>query len=191
MVAWEVIQAVLDTIEQNLSEDIRIEFLADKASLSTFYFQRLFKKLVRKPVNEYIKVRRLARASNDVAASQRKIGDIAMDYGFSSHANFTRAFTASYGVSPEEYRSHPITLNHFIKPDLRIAHSDIGENMPLITDGIVVEVSRRKQDTPRYFLGFEYELPVTELADGRSVGVSMAGELWRQFHEQKPNIPDL
>ena len=62
MHAWEFIQKTLNYIEEHISEDIQIEELADIAGLSLFYYQRLFTRLVKKPVREYIKLRRLARA---------------------------------------------------------------------------------------------------------------------------------
>ncbi|WP_052661395.1 helix-turn-helix domain-containing protein [Clostridium aceticum] len=57
MHAWEGIQKTIDYIEGNMSEEIKIEELAEMAALSQFYFQRLFKRLVKKPGNEYIKLR--------------------------------------------------------------------------------------------------------------------------------------
>ena len=191
MAAWEVIQDALDAIDRNLPEEIGIEALAAGASLSPFYFQRLFRKLVKKPVNEYIKLRRLETASKALIESRLKITDIAFSFGFSSHANFTRAFTDVYGISPEEYQRYQFPLNHFIKPDLRSAHTAITEGEPFITDGIAVEVTRRNLEEPRYFSGLEFSLPEGELDDGRTVGVSMAGQLSQQFHQQKQLIPGL
>lgn len=49
MNAWEAIQTSVDYIEIHLQEDIHAERLADIVSLSLFYFQRLFKRLVNKP----------------------------------------------------------------------------------------------------------------------------------------------
>lgn len=60
MHAWEAIQKTLDHIEEHVHEEIQIEALAEIASLSLFYYQRLFARLVKKPVREYIKLRRLA-----------------------------------------------------------------------------------------------------------------------------------
>jgi len=62
MHAWESIQRVIDHIEANLDEEMEINKLAEIAYLSPFYFQRLFSRLVKKPVREYIKLRRLALA---------------------------------------------------------------------------------------------------------------------------------
>lgn len=191
MYAWEAIQKSLDYIEDNLSEDIKIEALASVAALSPFYFQRLFGRLVKKTVNEYVKLRRLARASEALKNKAKRIMDVAFDCGFSDHANFTRAFKGAYGITPEEYRDHPVILNQFVKPDLVLNYVMVDENVPLITDGIVVEVTRRKLYEPRTFLGIAGQVPITELVWGRDTGIATAGRIWDDFHRQKRAIPDL
>lgn len=85
MHAWEQIQITVDYIKEHLGENIKIEDLAKLALLSQFYYQRLFSRLVRKPVNEYIKLRRLAKSSEAMLNINRRILDIALDFGFSSH----------------------------------------------------------------------------------------------------------
>ncbi len=57
MHAWETIDQSLNYIEEHLSGEIFTEELADMVGLSQFYYQRLFKRLVRKPVQEYAKPR--------------------------------------------------------------------------------------------------------------------------------------
>lgn len=61
MYAWEAIEQSLTFIGEHLTEDIYTEELANMAGLSPFYFQRLFKRLVNKPVQEYVKLRRLVK----------------------------------------------------------------------------------------------------------------------------------
>ena len=101
MHAWEAIQKTLDYIEDHIGEDISIEELAKLAALSQFYYQRLFSRLVNEPVREYIKLRRLARAVEVLQNKQKRIIDIALDYGFGSHETFTRAFKETYGITPD------------------------------------------------------------------------------------------
>ena len=91
MHAWEAIQKTLDFIEAHTAEDIKIEKLAEAAALSVSYYQRLFSRLVRKPVREYIKLRCMARASEVMHKTAYRILDIALDFGFGSHEAFTRA----------------------------------------------------------------------------------------------------
>lgn len=191
MHAWEAIQSALALIDENLSKEIQIEALAKEASLSPYYFQRLFARLVKKPVSEYIKLRRLAKASEALKEKDKRILDVALKYGFSNHANFTRAFKTAYGITPGEYRKHPVILNQFIKPDLLLQYLSVEEDVPLLADGIVVEVTRKHLDRPRSLIGISGELPLTELNGGRSTGVATAGFLWDAFHRQKPKIAHL
>lgn len=146
---------------------------------------------MKKTVNEYVKLRRLAKASEALKIKEKRIIDVALDYGFSDHANFTRAFKDAYGITPEEYRDCPVILNQFIKPDLQFNYAVVDEDVPLIADGIVVEVTRRKLDEPRIFIGVEGEVPETELTGGKATGIAVTGIIWDEFHRQKPDIPHL
>jgi AraC family transcriptional regulator len=82
MHAWEQVQITVDYIEEHITEEIKIENLAKLASLSQFYYQRLFSRLVKKPVNEYVKLRRLAKASEALLEKNKRILDVALDFGF-------------------------------------------------------------------------------------------------------------
>lgn len=175
MHSWEAIQNSLNYIEDHLSENIKIDTLANVATLSPYYFQRLFGRLVKKPVNEYVKLRRLAKASEALKSKEKRIVDVALDFGFSDHSNFTRAFKDAYGITPEEYRACSLTLNHFIKPDLLLNYVHVDEDVPLIADGIVVVVTRRSLDKPRIFIGIEGQVPDTELTGGKNTGVATTG----------------
>ncbi len=188
MHAWEAIQNSLNYIEDHLTENIKIETLASVAALSPYYYQRLFKGLVKSTVNEYVKLRRLAKASETLKSKGIRIVDVALDYGFSDHANFTRAFKEAYGMTPYEFRANPVTLNHFIKPDLLLNYVMVDEDVPLIAEGIVVEVTRRKLDNPRTFVGIEGKVPSAELTGGIATGIATAGMIWDEFHRQKSNI---
>ncbi len=191
MHAWEAIQKGIEYIEENLTQEIQIEELASIAGLSPFYFQRLFTRLVKKPVCEYIKLRRLAQAVNELKDKEVRILDIAIDYGFSSHANFTRAFKETYGITPEEYRTSKLYLNQFVKPELVLNYVMVDENVPLITDGIVIEVKRKKLEVPRSYIGIAREIPIAELMGGTTTSVSVTGKLWDDFHSVKSQIPHL
>lgn len=191
MYAWEAIQDALNYVEEHLQEDMKLETLANTAALSPYYFQRLFARLVGKTVKEYIKLRKLAKASEALLNKENRIIDVALDFGFSDHANFTRSFKDAYGITPDEYRTRPVKLNHFLKPVLLIENAAADEGVPLIADGIVVEITRRKLDIPRWFMGIEAEMPDMELTGGKITGISLMGLLWDRFHRLKPNMNDL
>lgn len=188
MHAWEQIQLTIDYIEEHLSEDIKIENLAKLASLSQFYYQRLFSRLVKRPVNEYVKLRRLAKAAEALRNTNKRILDIALDFGFSSHETLTRTFKNVFGMTPEGYRTHPVRLNNFMKPQLVLNYTLVDENVPLITDGIVLEITRRQVVSPQFFIGLTVEQPIDQMPGGGQTGVDTLAELWDTFHENKATI---
>lgn len=191
MHAWEQIQITVDYIEEHLSEEIKIDSLAKIASLSQFYYQRLFGRLIRKSVNEYIKLRRLARSSEALIGNNKRIIDIALDFGFSSHEIFTRTFKAAFGITPEEYRSKPVRLNNFVKPQLLLNYTLVDQNVPLIAEGIVLEITRRQLLSSQYFTGLTIEEPIGQMPGGGNTGIDMLGKLWDTLHESKSMLQGL
>lgn len=186
MHAWEQIQQTIEYIEEHLDEKINIEDLAKKASLSPFYYQRLFSRLVKKPVGEYIKLRRMAKGREALLQKDKRILDIALDLGFSSHEHFSRTFKDTFGMTPIEYRNNPITLSRMTKPELSLQYTLVDEGVPLITDGIVLEVNRRIITEPTYFIGINLDVPISFAENlGIGSGVDPLDTLWNNFHEQK------
>lgn len=56
-------------------------------------------------VGEVIRVRRLARAREELAGTDRPVASIAHRYGFSDASHLSRLFKAHYGTTPREYRA--------------------------------------------------------------------------------------
>lgn len=100
------ILAALKYIEENVSEQIVLEEMAAKAGLSKFYFERLFQTEVGESFYAYFKRVKMHNAACRLKWTNQSIYEIAIGYGYSSNAAFTRAFRAFFGVSPTEYRSH-------------------------------------------------------------------------------------
>lgn len=186
MHAWKQIQQTIEYIDEHLDEEINIDRLAKLASLSQFYYQRLFRRLVKKPVAEYVKLRRMAKATEALTQKDQRILDVALDLGFSSHEHFTRTFKDSFGMTPEEYRKNPMPLNCMTKPELSLPYTLVDEGVPLVTDGIILEINRRQLLQPIHFIGFEKKMPVS-FADGLGTesGVDPLDTLWRDFHQKR------
>ena len=186
MHAWEAIEQSLNFIEEHLTEEISTEKLANAISLSPFYFQRLFKRLVNKPVQEYVKLRRLAKVIEKLGDSEQRILDVALDYGFSSHANFTRAFKETYGITPEDYRKDLPMLNTFDKPEVSMNYVLVDEGVPLVAGDIVLEIQRKSLATQETYLGMETAVCISkQVPVSKSTGVDAPGQLWKQYHAEK------
>jgi len=190
MHAWESIQKTIDYIEENIASEIKIEELAEMAALSLFYFQRLFARLVKKPVREYIKLRRLAYAAKCLENRRIHIVDIAAEYGFGGRETFSRAFKEVYGLSPSEYRATPVGLNYFDKPNLLLNYVIIDEGVPLITEGIVLEYNRKTLAQPVNFLGVQdlWRFTPGKML-GERPGVSEPAAIWDRFFSILDDIP--
>ena len=185
MHAYEAIEQSLTYIEEHLTT----EELANTVGLSTFYFQRLFKRLVNKPVQEYVKLRRLAKVIENLKSTEQRILDVALDYGFSSHANFTRAFKETYGITPESYRRDLPMLNTFDKPEVSMNYVLVDEGVPLVVGNIVLEIQRKTLEKPEIYLGLETEVRISEqMPVGESTGVDVPGQLWKRYHMEKASI---
>jgi AraC family transcriptional regulator len=98
------VQTGIDYIEANLDFDISLVQVAREAGLSQWHFQRIFKALTNETLKTYIRSRRLANSLDKLLATDQKILDIAIAAGYESQESFTRAFHASFGIAPGEYR---------------------------------------------------------------------------------------
>ena len=173
MHAWEQIQKTVDYLDEHLAEEVNMEALAEQASLSLFYFQRLFCRLVNKPVAEYIKLRRMTKAADMLLAeTDKNVMDIALECGFTSHESFSRAFKTAFGLTPTVYRKEKPAINRMIKPNLLLKYVLIDEGVPLITDGMVLEINRKVLDAPVLFTGLKRDVPLSVMQElGAGTGI--------------------
>ena len=115
MYEWrKQIQMIIDEIDRCIiareDESLTLRALAAKMGYSGFHMTRKFREITGMPFRDYLRKRKLAFALKTVRDSDKSFLDIALDYGFSSHEAFTRAFKSAYGITPAEYRKHPMPL---------------------------------------------------------------------------------
>lgn len=102
--AWSKIIFVLEYIEGNLSQDIRIEQLARLLHLHPNYFIRFFKSHTGLSPIQYINKARLERAKSLLHSSNYNITEVAGQIGFKDIAHFSKMFKAYTGFSPSEFK---------------------------------------------------------------------------------------
>jgi len=106
------LNATINYIEQNLSDEIEYEQLAKIAGCSSFHYQRMFAYMAGVPLSEYIRRRRMTRAAVDLQSGDKVI-DVALKYGYSSPTSFNRAFQSVHNVAPSMAKETGVTLKSF------------------------------------------------------------------------------
>jgi AraC family transcriptional regulator len=83
---------LISYIENNLDQEIDNLILSRIAACPISVLQRLFVLMTDGTLTEYIRLRRLARAADDVRYSNEKVIDITIKYGYYSSDTFCVAF---------------------------------------------------------------------------------------------------
>ena len=144
------IQRAIDYVEANITEELDYEAVAGQAYSSLFHFQRVFGILCGLTLGDYIRMRRLSLAGEELSRGNAKIIEIALKYGYDTPESFSRAFTRFHGIAPSEARrggqvriftplSVKLTLTGGKKMDYRIEKRD----------AIQVMCKRKRVDKPQ------------------------------------------
>jgi transcriptional regulator GlxA family with amidase domain len=78
--------------------------LAARMFLSPGHFSDIFKKEMGTPPGDYLRRLRLNKAQELLRAGKRFVTQIAFDCGFNDAAQFSRAFHATFEITPSDYR---------------------------------------------------------------------------------------
>lgn len=100
----KTIENMVNWVEENLEECPSLEEMSDFVGYSPCYCSTKFHEYVGVSFKDYILKRKLSMAAMALQKTNYRIIDIAIQYGFSSHEAFTRAFVRVYGYTPFQYR---------------------------------------------------------------------------------------
>ena len=98
------ISKAIDYIEEHITEPTDYARAAKEACSSPFDFQRVFALLCGYTLGDYVRMRRLTLAGEELLSTDAKVIDVALKYGYDSPESFSRAFTRFHGVSPSAVR---------------------------------------------------------------------------------------
>lgn len=160
--------ALMDYIEQNITEDISDEKIAKIVGTSSYQFRRMFSYLAGMTLNEYIKYRRLSLANIDLVNGDR-VTDVAYKYQYQSIDGFTRAFKDWSGFLPSEVMKNRVqktlpkfsffidikggnTLDYKIKQMPKFNIIGVSKRVPVQFEGVnneIVELAQSISQTQR------------------------------------------
>ncbi|PTQ16895.1 AraC family transcriptional regulator [Vibrio splendidus] len=96
------IEDIISYIEINLDQQLSLESIASKFSMSISNLQRRFKQSYNLTINGYIRYRRLYIARQHLERGLVSITEAAYEAGYQHPSNFTSAFKKTFGVPPHE-----------------------------------------------------------------------------------------
>ena len=99
------IKLVLNYINDNYSEDISINTLAELCDYSEYHFMRFFKKHIGLTCIQYINNLRLEKSSILLTSTNNAIMDISLEVGFDNLSYFNKLFKRKYNLTPKEFRT--------------------------------------------------------------------------------------
>jgi AraC-like DNA-binding protein len=91
-------------INEHLREELTLDFLAAKASLSPYYFIKLFKKQIGLTPHDYLIAARINHAKFLLNTTNLSIKEICFRCGFSSESSFCSTFKKREQITPSAFR---------------------------------------------------------------------------------------
>lgn len=98
------IQRALDYVEAHLTGEIDYEKVAGQAYSSAFHFQRMFGLVCGFSLGDYVRMRRLSLAADELFRTKARVIDVALKYGYETPESFSRAFMRYHGITPTAAR---------------------------------------------------------------------------------------
>lgn len=122
----ELLASVVEYIEMHLQDELKVDEIAEACFCSKSTLDKLFKNVFRISVKDYIIRRRMTKAAKSLLLHPEvNVLDIALQYGYSSHEAFTRAFRQIWNCSPSEYRESARAMELFPRMDLPLENGDL------------------------------------------------------------------
>lgn len=106
-----VVNEIMVWIENNLTNRLLLEDIAERSGYTKWHLQRVFRKVVGMPLGEYIRRRRICEAARDLCTTKMQVIDVALKYRFDSQQSFAKRFRAYLGTSPSIYRISGMSQN--------------------------------------------------------------------------------
>ena len=101
----ELLVRTLSFIEDNLNSDLQTEDIAKACYASKSSLEKNFKEAAHFSVHDYMTRRKMMKAAKQlIQMPESNILDVAVEYGFSSHEAFTRAFFNVWNCNSKEFR---------------------------------------------------------------------------------------
>ncbi|MBR5152161.1 MAG: exo-alpha-sialidase [Clostridia bacterium] len=100
-----IIEKVKSIIQENITEDLTVDYIAERVGISRYYMLHLFKKTTGLTITDYKNELKITKAKNLLIHTEKRIAEIAYECGFGSASYFSKIFFEVESISPSEYRT--------------------------------------------------------------------------------------
>ena len=97
----ERIRKVLKYLDDNLRNEISLNVISEKFSITKNHLNMLFRETVGTTIMKYISIKRLGLARQEIT-SGASIKEAAYHSGFNDYSSFFRAYKSFYGMAPSK-----------------------------------------------------------------------------------------
>lgn len=119
---------IMNHIDSNLHNMHGLESLTESFSYNYNYLSNLFKKTTGETLASYYKRKRLETAHAMLSQSKVRITDVAISLGYSSVYTFSRAYKATFGISPKEAKQRIRNKSKSITAEAELGHAELAVN---------------------------------------------------------------
>ncbi|MDQ2715983.1 MAG: helix-turn-helix domain-containing protein [Chloroflexota bacterium] len=109
----QAVERAIQAMHAHLHERLALENLAEVASFSPYYFNRVFRRLIGIPPGEFLSALRFQAARHLLLTTPLSVTDICFEVGFTSMGSFTSRFTQQVGLSPRLLRQRAHAFEPF------------------------------------------------------------------------------
>lgn len=106
----KAVQRVIESMHENLAQQITVDDMARTANFSKFHFCRVFQRVTGTSPGRFLTALRIQRAKHLLVSTSLNVKDISHEVGYSSVGTFSSRFSSSVGVPPGRFRKlggHP------------------------------------------------------------------------------------
>ncbi|MDQ2085564.1 AraC family transcriptional regulator [Herbivorax sp. ANBcel31] len=100
----ELILSSIQIIENNLRSKISVLDISKELGFSFYYYCRLFKSITGYSPKSYMLARKITESIKELIETDKRIIDLALEFGFGSSEAYTRAFYKIINKNPSEIR---------------------------------------------------------------------------------------
>ena len=101
--SMQTVASIIKYVQLHLNENISLSELSQETHYSVSYICSVFRSVMNKTINNYIKEKRLEMAIQYMKTDMN-ITEVAEKVGFNNYSYFYKSFKNVYGINPVEYR---------------------------------------------------------------------------------------